>query len=241
MRQVIEPLWRRWVEFKAKQAILLLAISAGVFLLISYSVHRPGVENLDLRVTHALQGMRGSIVSGIMMGFTALGDSLTLFIIGLALASYLLVRHRPLGAFLTMIALVGLPINMALKEWVGRPRPSADLVSVLAPTIGLSFPSGHAMASTTLYGYLAVLCWLHVGSRKTRLAATLSFAATAVMVSVSRIYLGAHWFSDVIGGWTAGLFLLVIIVEVYKHWGKRELAMHQALPREPDLVHFEAQ
>jgi undecaprenyl-diphosphatase len=238
MRKYIEPLWRSWTEFKAKQAIVLLLLTGCVFLVISFAIRRPGVEHIDLSFTKSLQQFQGAWVYAMMLGFTVLGNTLSLIIIGAALAVYLFVRKRPLAGWLTMITLIGLPINMILKDAVGRPRPSTDLVSVLAPTIGLSFPSGHAMASTTLYGYLAVLCWMHIPQRSTRNAAALAFAFTAVMVSVSRVYLGAHWLSDVVGGWTAGLFLLVIIVEIYKHWGKKELAMHKPVPQEPEVVHY---
>ncbi|HSI73525.1 MAG TPA: phosphatase PAP2 family protein, partial [Fimbriimonas sp.] len=189
-------------------------------------------------VTTGLQRFQGRWLYAIMLGFTALGNTQTLIVVAVALAMYLFYRQRPLAAILTVSTLLGLLLNMLIKDLVGRPRPSGDLVSILAPTIGLSFPSGHAMASTTLYGFLAFLCWMHVPDCSLRIAASVAFASTAVMVSVSRIYLGAHWFTDVMGGWTAGLFLLVVIVEIYKHWGKKELAMHKVLPREPDVVHF---
>ncbi len=239
MRQYIEPLWRRWTEFKAKQAIGLLVLTGCIFFVISFAIRQPGLEYLDLNFTTSLQKFQAWWLYAIMLGFTALGNTLTLLLVGIALAAYLFFRQRPLAAWLTMLTLIGLPINMLLKLSAGRPRPSTDLVSVLAPTIGLSFPSGHAMASTTLYGYLAILCWMHIPQRTTRIMATISLAMTAVMVSLSRVYLGAHWLSDVVGGWTAGLFLLVIIVEVYKHWGKRELAMHKPVPNEPEVVHFQ--
>ena len=239
MRQYIEPIWKYWTHFKAKQAIAMLLLFGCVFFAISFAIHQPGVEHLDLRFTKALQSFHPSWIYGIMLGFTALGNSENLFIVGVAVAAFFFFKPRPLAAWLTMITLVGLPINMLLKVYAGRPRPSTDLVSVLAPTIGLSFPSGHAMASTTLYGFLAILAWMHIPQKGTRIAAFFCLAITAVMVSLSRVYLGAHWLSDVVGGWTAGIFLLVIIVEVYKHWGKRELGLHKPVPREPEVAHFQ--
>lgn len=75
------------------------------------------------------------------------------------------------------------------------------------------------MASTILYGLLAVLSWMHVHSPSRRLIATIGFGTTAILISVSRVYLGAHWFSDIVGGWAAGLVVLVLFVEGYRLFG----------------------
>jgi undecaprenyl-diphosphatase len=240
MRSYIQPLWRRWLEFKAKQAIFLLLVTGCVFFVISFAIRQPGMEHVDLEVTRGLQQYQAGWLYAVMLGFTDLGNTVSLIIFACALATFMFYKNRPVAAMLTVSTLFGLLLNVLIKDVVGRPRPSADLVSVLAPTIGLSFPSGHAMASTTLYGFLAVLCWMHVPSCSWRIASTAAFACTAVMVSVSRIYLGAHWFSDVMGGWTAGLFLLVVIVEIYKHWGKKELSMHKVAPQEPSVVQLKS-
>src|SRR5437762_635231 len=83
---------------------------------------------------------------------------------------------------------------------VGRPRPSHDLVDVLLPALGLSFPSGHAMAAVMFYGFFALMAWVHHPQRKRRLFFVTAFVLIAVCISLSRIYVGAHWLSDVLGG-----------------------------------------
>jgi len=215
------------VEARGTQAIVALLVAAITFLGISIAIHRPGVESLDLRVTRALQTLTDPVLTIVMWVFTFMGNTATLVALALGTAGWLYARKRPLAAFLTVVTLIGLPLNMILKEAVGRPRPDKSLVNVVTPTIGLSFPSGHAMASTMFYGFLAVLAWMHLRGSRGRRRAVGILALTAVMVSVSRIYLGAHWLSDVVGGWTAGLFCLVILVEIYKHWGKKELAKEE--------------
>lgn len=209
--------FQHWIiNLRSKQAAGLLMVMAFSFLIISFGIHQPGVNQIDLRVSQALQSLQFPIVRPLMIGFTFLGNSPSLCVIGLGSAAWMLWRGHRLAALLTAITLLGLPLNMVIKEIVGRPRPDGSLVSVVLPTIGLSFPSGHAMASTMLYGFLAALAWMHVKTPSHRFQAAAGFACTAVMVSLSRVYLGAHWISDVVGGWTAGLVCLVILVEIYR-------------------------
>jgi undecaprenyl-diphosphatase len=208
--------FQHWIiNVRSKQAAGLLMVMAACFLVISFGIHQPGVNQIDLRVSQGLQSLP-PIFQPLMIGFTFLGNSLPLCIIGLGSAAWMLWRGHRLAALLTAITLLGLPLNMLIKEVIGRPRPDGSLVSVVLPTIGLSFPSGHAMASTMLYGFLAALAWMHVKSPSRRFQAAAGFACTAIMISISRVYLGAHWISDVVGGWTAGLVCLVILVEIYR-------------------------
>ncbi len=232
MRRYFAPLWKRLVYLRSKQAILLLAVSAGIFLAISVSIHRPGVGKLDVGFTRTLQQYDHPVLFATMEFFTFIGNTLTLVILAALAAGWLFFLKRYLAAWLAMASLLGLPLNMLLKEIVGRPRPDANLVSVLAKTIGLSFPSGHAMGSMMFFGFLAVLAWMHLPKRFYRIPIAVILVVIAALVSVSRIYLGAHWLSDVVGAWTAGSFFLLILVEIYKHWGKRELTPVTVPPTE---------
>lgn len=209
--------FQHWIiNVRSKQAAGVLMVMAFSFLILSFGIHQPGVTQVDLQVTQALQSVQVPVVKWLMIGFTFLGNSLPLCVIGLGSAAWMFWRGHRLAALLTAVTLLGLPLNMLIKDWVGRPRPDGTLVSVVLPTIGLSFPSGHAMASTMLYGFLAALAWMHVKSPTRRFRAAAGFAGTAIMVSLSRVYLGAHWISDIVGGWTAGLVCLVILVEIYR-------------------------
>ncbi len=132
-------------------------------------------------------------------------------------------KERPITAIMCARTPLGILLNVALKEIVERPRPTAERVQVLTDTWGTSFPSGHAMASAILYGFLATMAWVFIRGRKRRATATLALVLTAVLVGLSRVYLGAHWLSDVVGGWAAGLFCMLVLVEIHKRWAKAEL------------------
>lgn len=94
-------------------------------------------------------------------------------------------------------------LNMGAKQFFGRERPS--LWDSIAPEHTFSFPSGHAMGSMTLMAVLTLLCW----RTRWRWPALLVCGAFALGVGASRIYLGVHYPSDILGGWTAGLAWVV--------------------------------
>jgi undecaprenyl-diphosphatase len=123
-------------------------------------------------------------------------------------------RYR-LAAFLVTTTIVGGLVDTAVKVLVDRPRP--HFADPVATAYGKSFPSGHAMSSTIVYGAL-LLVFLPVVPRRRR---PLAIAATALLVlaiATSRIALGVHFLSDVLGGLVLGLAWLVASVAAFRVW-----------------------
>jgi undecaprenyl-diphosphatase len=106
---------------------------------------------------------------------------------------------------LLLIAMLGRALSEAQKYWVARARPDLELHLVVVKT--QSFPSGHAASSMIFYLALAIA--LASGTRWQRVA-----PAAAVMLSLligtSRVMLGVHWPSDVVGGWTFGMLWVLL-------------------------------
>jgi undecaprenyl-diphosphatase len=109
---------------------------------------------------------------------------------------------------------VCVPLNHHYKELIGRGRP--DAVEVLAPFAGHSFPSGHAMSAAAVYGLLAILAWTFIRDHRLRVVGAGLPALLALGVGISRIYLGAHWLSDVLAGWAAGLLLALLLGQAHE-------------------------
>lgn len=139
----------------------------------------------------------------IMRDVTALGGTAILTMLTLAVTGYLLIQHKKTMAMLLVIAVGGgLILSTVLKHGFDRPRP--DLVPHGSYVMTASFPSGHSMLSAVTFLTLGGL--LAQYTKKRRLKSyflSLSILLT-VLVGFSRVYLGVHWPTDVLAGWTAG-------------------------------------
>jgi len=114
----------------------------------------------------------------------------------------MLLLHRYLDALIVSLSLVLMPVGQALKIVVGRPRPDFLLVSDVPTT--MSFPSGHALSATILGGILIFLVGETVRSKLICRGLQFMLALLILAIGASRVYLGLHWPSDVIGGFAFG-------------------------------------
>lgn len=112
-------------------------------------------------------------------------------------------RRGRMALFLVAATLSGLLVSMGLKGLFDRPRP--DVVPHLAKVQTSSFPSAHSMMSAVVYLTLGVLVAAAVESRRLRVYALGVAVLITVLVGASRVYLGVHYPTDVLAGWTAGL------------------------------------
>ncbi|UZH55148.1 phosphatase PAP2 family protein [Salinimicrobium tongyeongense] len=102
--------------------------------------------------------------------------------------------------------------NLALKEAFNRARPTIDHLVVVET---LSYPSGHAMSAMAFYGFLTYLVFQIKMSRLLRTFLTLVFISLIFLIGLSRIYLGVHFPSDVIGGFAAGLIWIAFCIILF--------------------------
>lgn len=139
----------------------------------------------------------------VMRDFTALGGYAILTPLTLAVAAYLWITKRHQMAILVIIAtLGGVILSSALKSAFDRPRP--DLVPHGSYVLTKSFPSGHAMMAATTYLTLGAIMAQAEKLRALKIFFLLLGITLAVIVGISRVYLGVHWPTDVLAGWVAG-------------------------------------
>lgn len=134
---------------------------------------------------------------------TSLGSVIDLVLIVLVVAGlFLALRKRVEALLLVAAGASGLLMVDILKVVVGRQRPPLQFHAV--PATEASFPSGHAMLSAIVYLSLATLAGHFAGSRRVRIYTLTAGMALTLIVGASRVYLGVHWATDVIGGWALG-------------------------------------
>ncbi|MBI2022486.1 phosphatase PAP2 family protein [Candidatus Daviesbacteria bacterium] len=112
-------------------------------------------------------------------------------------------------------------LTTVLKELVARSRPDPNLILQIGHIEnGYSFPSGHVLTSMGLYGFLLFLTFtkLKKGNLRTILISVLMLFL--ILMGLSRIYLGAHWFSDTLGSYLLGMIWLFTVVQIYQKWTK---------------------
>ncbi|GAB2795477.1 phosphatase PAP2 family protein [Halomonas shantousis] len=135
--------------------------------------------------------------------FTALGGVGVLTLITLGVLGYLLLSERFRAALFTLVSVSGgWIISTLLKMGFERPRP--DLVPHGSIVYTASFPSGHSMMSAVTYLTLAALLIRIQPERRLKAYLLMTAVFITVLVGISRVYLGVHWPTDVLAGWTAG-------------------------------------
>jgi undecaprenyl-diphosphatase len=149
-----------------------------------------------------IQGMESPGLTLLMKVFTSIGS--TSIVVTLALSAllflYFVLHHRyELIFFISIVAGTAI-INHILKLCFVRQRP--DLHRLIQET-GYSFPSGHSMEAFALYASLAFLLWRHLSTRIGRSIVIILCVVMIILIGMSRIYLGVHYPSDVIGGYLA--------------------------------------
>ena len=160
---------------------------------------------LDADVSEALYAgdERARALDWLLEILTAPGLSALRILLGAAVFVVLLRRRRMrLAAWVMAAVVLVAPLTTLLKEYFGRVRPDFEAGGARYET--LSYPSGHSSGVTTLVVVGLVLAWplLSPAARRVRLAAG---AALVLLVGLTRIWLGVHYLSDVVGGWSLGL------------------------------------
>lgn len=191
-------------------ALLLLALL--MFALFQQFRIVPALARLDSSLYHLLQGLRTPWGDHLMTAISQLGDGMVQTALVIALLLWLLLRRRYLAAgHWLAAALFAMAMTWLLKQTLRVARPS----NIYEGAMGFSFPSAHTVYASCIYGFLAVLI-----ARELRPQWRMPCYAVAMLailsIAFSRLYLGAHWFSDVVGGLLLGLAWVLALGVAYR-------------------------
>ena len=195
----------------AFMAALLLLMIFSITLIASLLFGFHGFGPIDHAVHDGLMALRSPAVDSLMVFITMFGDSWVL--IGLSVVVLLLLlRQHPATAWHWLAAVAfAFIVVFLLKHGLRVPRPEEAVTSR-----GWSFPSGHTLKSTVIYGFLALLLSTPL-KESGRMAVYAGAAAVVALIGFSRLYLGVHWFSDVAAGWSIGVLWVTILGLAWRH------------------------
>ena len=187
-------------------------IFASIFGFVAYSIENGTIVRFDNVIIQSVQGTESPWLTGIMKVFTIVGSTKIVIVICSFTIGLLLYFRHGMQTILFTAAIGGtVVLNVLLKLFFQRDRPDFNRLIEIS---GYSFPSGHTMMATSLYAILAIILWRNV-HHLWRVVVIAGALFMIFMICISRIYLGVHYPSDIVGGLTASLFWIVIATSVY--------------------------
>ena len=186
--------------------IKLVAGLVAVYAIIAALVFVLGTEGLDVNVSRSLQRYQAPWLDQFMVFIswfaTLWGGGISVAVVAL----FWLLRGRRLAAGFMLLTLLVVPIVSVIKQAFGRVRPTAEVVRVFRQFNHESFPSGHVVFYTVFFGFLAFLFYRSTDFPGWLRRLVIGFCVALIaLVPFSRMYLGAHWFTDVLAGFVLGL------------------------------------
>jgi undecaprenyl-diphosphatase len=174
------------------------------------SVRQGALLVWDRPVTDASVALRGPLIDRLALWVSRLGS--TPVVLGAGAVGVVLAARRCRVLALVMLATIAAraPVEWLLKDVVGRPRPTG---ARLVAGTGFSYPSGHVLAAAATWGFVPVIAALYIHRRWLWWTLTGLAWSTIALVAWSRVWLGVHWTSDVVGGLAIG-FLALSAAEV---------------------------
>lgn len=183
-----------------------IACLASLFLFILIALNLNNITPVDEAVYAGVSRLISSGMTTFALLCTGLVGPAALLAVTLPLVVLLPKKEYRIPLFLNLS--IAVLLNLGLKNVFNRPRP-VDVVHLALET-GSSFPSGHTMAAACFYGFLIYLVWQMCSSKALRNTLTALLSLIIALVAASRIYLGVHYFSDVVAGVSISICYLVI-------------------------------
>jgi undecaprenyl-diphosphatase len=202
---------------KRRHALTLVAVCFTIVAVLGIGVltHFKPQMNLDGTVSETLYvgDQRPGFLNGLLQVLTEPGVTLFRVLVFLPVVVVLLVRRLIATALWVAIPILTIgPLNTLLKTIFGRVRPDFDQGGALLDS--LSYPSGHSSGITTLVAVGLLLVWPLIARRVARRTVMTAGVLLVLLVGLTRMWLGVHFLSDVVGGWSLGLGWTVLVATV---------------------------
>jgi membrane-associated phospholipid phosphatase len=210
---------RRRVLKRGRVWLTVYLVALLALLALALAAHAYSVLPGDLPFTRELQETHNPIIANVLTFVSYIGFPTQSTIILILVILGLIVFRLRLEAVFLLLTLAADGIGSLVKTMVNRSRPSSSLVHVVQRITSPSFPSGHTLHYVVFYGFLA---FVFATSFRSSWGRNLLIAICVVLIALvgpSRVFLGEHWLTDVVGGYLLGGLLLVPIIAGYL-WAK---------------------
>jgi undecaprenyl-diphosphatase len=201
--------------FKDRRPLLAAAGAGFVVLAIAVAVNHAWLPlQWDLPIQRFVEDHRTAALDSLFLAISRLGSTVVVLAVSALLVFLTWSRCRAVSVAVLVAATARPLLEFVVKDVVGRARPNLE---PLVNGQGHSFPSGHVMAAIALYGLLPVVVGLFSRSRALWWTSVAASGAVISAVAASRVYLGVHWFSDVVGSLLLGSFFLLGVEAVLQY------------------------
>jgi membrane-associated phospholipid phosphatase len=214
-------------RYRAVLFQVMLVIFAVSFAVLTFLVKTMPSFAIDLKITRAIQSINFPPFTVLMslVSWPGFGPQV-MIIAGLIILLVFGFGLHWEAIMMLAAATLSTAINVLVKDLIHRPRPTSPLVKVMDLLKSYSFPSGHVMFYVCFFGFIVFLTFSLLKPSLKRSLLLVLFGSLIGLIGASRIFLGEHWASDVLGAYLLGSLTLVATVQIYL-WGKTRFFVHQ--------------
>jgi membrane-associated phospholipid phosphatase len=211
--------------------LILLILLSSAFVALTFAVEGTPYLPIDLTIAHAVQSVQLPGLDALLkfVGWFGYPPQVNVEMALIFLALWFL--HQRWEAVSFAFATVGIAVvGVMFKLAVDRPRPSPNLIRVLNPALDgghQSYPAGHVEVYIATLGILLYMLWVRPVHRPWQTILMIILGGMILLIGPSRIYVGEHWFSDVLGALLLGLIWLLLSIRLYE-WGRGRVLVSKA-------------
>lgn len=198
-----------YIKKNNKKIIIILLLIIISIITIKVVANKPLViDNIGYNIF--VKKLRNPTLTSIMKIITRFSNSEGIILF--TLLSLIYIKNKKIAITVPLNVLLATLLNQILKHLFRRSRPTYRLIKIG----GFSFPSGHAMISMAFYGYLLYLTYIHIKNKNQRRIIMTILSIIIILVGISRIYLGVHYCSDIITGYSISIIYLIGYTKLLK-------------------------
>jgi len=229
---IVEKPWRR---YRAAVFLTYLIGAVVAFIILAVLAKTIAYFTFDVTITRALQTYHAGWFDALMDTLTWIGFGPQAWVITLIVLLFLYASGLKWETIVAGVSVVGSSaLGLGLKVLIDRPRPSADLVTVINQLKDYSFPSGHVLFYSTFFGFMLFLAYTLLKHSWWRTGLLILLFGMIALIGPSRIYVGQHWASDVIAAYLLGSVWLAFSILIYR-WGKPRFFVNQPVAKETPI------